>query len=128
MLFAKLRIGPKMGLVFGFVLVMMLLIIYFGINGTSTVKKSMERLVAGEYQKTVYAFRAKDALNNLVISIQKLVMVSDPNQVQRLKKELEEARADYRENLKKLEELEKDPQGIKLRGFKVGSEGCCCCE
>ena len=91
MLFAKLRIGPKMGLVFGFVLVMMLLIIYFGISGTSTVKQSMEGLVTGEYQKTVYAFGAKDALNDLVISIQKLVMVSDPNEVQRLKKEIEEA-------------------------------------
>ena len=114
MIFAKLRIGPKMGLVFGFVLVMMLLIIYFGISGTSTVKKSMEGIVTGEYQKTVYAFRANDALNNLVISIQQLVMISEPTEILRLKKELEEARADYRENLKKLEELEKDPQGIKL--------------
>jgi methyl-accepting chemotaxis protein len=114
MIFAKLRIGPKMGLVFGFVLVMMLLIMYFGVNGTSTVKGSMEGLVTGEYQKTVHAFRAMDSLNNLVISIQKLVMVSDPNEVLRLKKELEDARSTYRENLKKLEELEKDPRGIKL--------------
>jgi methyl-accepting chemotaxis protein len=114
MIFAKMRIGPKMGLVFGFVLLMMLLIIYFGISGTSTVKKSMEGLVTGEYQKTVYAFRAKDALNNLVISIQKLVMVNDSNEILQLKKELESARAEYRENLNKLEKLEKDPQGIKL--------------
>ncbi len=114
MIFAKLRIGPKMGLVFGFVLVMMLLIMYFGVNGTSTVKGSMEGLVTGEYQKTVYAFRAMDALDNLVVSLQKLVMVSDPNEVLRLKKELEDARATYRENLKKLEELEKNPRGIKL--------------
>ena len=63
MIFAKLRIGLKMGLVFGFVLVMMLLIMYFGVSGTSTVKGSMEGLVTGEYQKTVYAFRAMDALN-----------------------------------------------------------------
>ena len=114
MIFAKLRIGPKMGLVFGFVLVMMLLIMYFGISGTSAVKGSMEGLVTGEYQKTVYAFRAMDALNNLVISIQKLVMVKDPSEILLMKKELEVARADYRANLKKLEELEKDPRGIKL--------------
>jgi len=114
MIFAKLRIGPKMGLVFGFVLAMMLLIIYFGISGTSTVKGSMEGIVTGEYQKTVYAFRAKDALNNLVVSIQQLVMVSDPAEVVRLKKDLEDARAAYRESLNKLEELEKDPRGVKL--------------
>ncbi|MRR05812.1 MAG: methyl-accepting chemotaxis protein [Deltaproteobacteria bacterium] len=114
MLFAKLRIGPKMGLVFGFVLVMMLLIMYFGVSGTSAVKGSMEGLVTGEYQKTVYAFRAMDALNNLVISIQKLVMVKDQSEILLLKKELDAARADYRANLKKLEELEKDPRGIKL--------------
>jgi methyl-accepting chemotaxis protein len=114
MIFAKLRIGPKMGLVFGFVLVMMLLIMYFGISGTSAVKGSMEGIVTGEYQKTVYAFRAMDALNNLVISIQKLVMVKDPSEILLMKKELEVARADYRANLKKLEELEKNPRGIKL--------------
>ncbi|MHC1698234.1 MAG: methyl-accepting chemotaxis protein [Geobacteraceae bacterium] len=114
MIFAKLRIGTKMGLVFGFVLAMMLLIIYLGISGTASVKKSMEGLVTGEYQKTVYAFKAMDALDSLVISIQQLVMVTEPNEVLRLKKELEEARADYRESLKNLEELEKDPEGIKL--------------
>lgn len=114
MIFAKMRIGSKMGLVFGFVLVMMLMIMYFGINGTSTVKGSMEGIVTGEYQKTVYAFKAMDALDSLVISIQKLVMVNDPNEILRLKKELESARADYRENLNKLSELEKDPQGIKI--------------
>jgi methyl-accepting chemotaxis protein len=103
-----------MGLVFGFVLVMMLLIMYSGISGTSAVKGSMEGLVTGEYQKTVYAFEAMDALDRLVITIQKLVMVNDSSEVLLLKKELDEARADYRENLKKLEELEKDPRGIKL--------------
>ncbi|MDD2321681.1 MAG: methyl-accepting chemotaxis protein [Geobacteraceae bacterium] len=114
MIFAKLRIGPKMGLVFGFVLVMMLSIMYFGINGTSTVKGSMEGLINGEYQKTVYAFRASSSLEQLMVAVQKVVMVNDAGMVLRLKKELEDARASYRENLKNLEELEKDPRGIKL--------------
>jgi methyl-accepting chemotaxis protein len=114
MIFAKMRIGPKMGLVFGFVLIMMLLIMYFGVSGTSAVKGSMEGLVTGEYQKTVYAFRASSSLGQLIGAVQKVVMVSDSGEVLRLKKELEDARGAYRENLKKLEELEKDPRGIKL--------------
>jgi len=114
MIFAKMRIGPKMGLVFGFILLMMVVTIFFGLHSTSKVKDSMAGIVKGEYQKTVYAFRAKNALDNLVVAIQKLVIINDQNKVLQLKKEIEDARANYRENLKKLEDLEKDPRGIKL--------------
>lgn len=114
MLFAKLRIGPKMGLVFGFVLLMMLLIMYFGVSGTSMVKGSMQGLIDGEYRKTVYAFRAMDSLDQLVVAVEKLVMVDDAKEILQLKKELESARSTYRENLKNLEDLEKDPRGIEL--------------
>ncbi|MRR33161.1 methyl-accepting chemotaxis protein [bacterium] len=114
MIFAKMRIGPKMGLVFGFVLFMLLLTIYLGISGTSKVNGSLESIVKNEYRNTTYAFGAMDALDSLMISVQKLVLVSDSNEILRQKKLIEDARVQYRENLKKLEESEKDPKGVKL--------------
>ena len=114
MIFANLRMGPKMGLVFGFNLLMMILMIFYGIHTSSKVKDSMEELVKHDYQKTVYAFRAMDSLDQLMMSMQKLVLVNDPGEVARLKNEIEDARTTYRENLQKLEEVEKNPEGIAL--------------
>jgi methyl-accepting chemotaxis protein len=114
MIFAKMRIGPKMGLVFGFVLFMLLLMIYLGLSGTSKVNDSLDRIVKDEYKNTTYAFGAMDALDSLMLSVQKLVLVNNANEVLLQKKLIEEARANYRENLKKLEESEKDPKGVKL--------------
>lgn len=114
MIFAKMRIGPKMGLVFGFVLFMLLLTMYLGISGTSKVNGSLERIVKNEYRNTNYAFGAMDALDSFMISVQKLVLVSDSNEILRQKKLIEDARVRYRENLKQLEESEKDPRGVKL--------------
>jgi len=114
MFFARLRIGPKMGLVFGFVLLMLLAMIFLGISGTSKVNASLEQIVNGEYRNTTYAFNAKAALDSLMLAVQKLALVSDSREVLRQKQLIEEARANYRENLRKLEESEKHPQGIKL--------------
>jgi len=114
MIFAKMRIGPKMGLVFGFILLMMVVTIFIGLHNTSKVKDSMAGIVNGEYQKTLYAFRAMDALDQLEISVQKLVLVSEVNEIAQLKKEIEEARSSYRENVKLLSGIEKTQKGIAL--------------
>jgi methyl-accepting chemotaxis protein len=114
MIFAKMRIGPKMGLVFGFVLFMLVMMIYLGISGTSKVNGSLESIVQDEYKNTTYAFGATAAVDSLMLAVQKLVLVNNPNEVLQQKKLIEKARADYRENLKKLEESVKDPKGVKL--------------
>jgi methyl-accepting chemotaxis protein len=114
MIFAKMRILPKMSLVFGFILFMMVLMIYLGISSTSKVQGSLDQTVNEDYKATTYAFGAKDALGNLMLALEKLVVVKDPNEILKLKKVIEASRADYRENLKKLEEIEKDPKGVKF--------------
>jgi methyl-accepting chemotaxis protein len=114
MIFAKMKMGPKMGLVFGFMLLMMILMVFYGLYSTSKVKNSMESLVKGEYQKTLYAFRSMAALDQLETSVLELVLVRDANEITRLNNRIDDARASYRENLQKLEELEKMPKGIAL--------------
>jgi methyl-accepting chemotaxis protein len=114
MIFAKMRLGPKMGLVFGFVLLMLAFMIYQGISGSAKVKDSMDKIVKEEYRNTAYAFAAKDSLDILMLSVQKLVLVNEPSEILQQKKLIEDARAEYLVNLKKLEEGEKDPKGVKL--------------
>jgi methyl-accepting chemotaxis protein len=114
MIFAKMKMGSKMGSVFGFILLMMILMVFYGLYSTSKVKNSMEGLVKGEYQKTLYAFRSMASLDQLENSVLELVLVRDANEISQLNKRIEDARASYRENLQKLEELEKMPKGIAL--------------
>jgi len=114
MIFAKMRLGPKMGLVFGFVLFTLALVMYLAISGTSKVKDSMEGIVNGEYRKTVTAFEAKNSLDELMQELEKLVIVKQSKEIAEQKKLIEEIRAAYRVHLKKLEELEKDANGLKL--------------
>ncbi len=114
MIFAKMKMGPKMGLVFGFILFMLLLVLVLGMNSTAKVKDSMEGIVKGGYLKTTYAFGAVESVNELWSSVQKIVFLNDQNAVLQQKKAIEEARGAYRENLKKLGEIEKDPEGMKF--------------
>ncbi len=114
MLFAKMRIGLKMGLVFGFILFMMALMIYFGISSIGKMEGSLEGIVNGEYRKTVHAAGATQSLDQLMIGMQSLIMVSSHAAVEQQKAAILTARGEYRENIKKLEALERDPQGIKL--------------
>jgi methyl-accepting chemotaxis protein len=61
MIFAKMRLGPKMGLVFGFVLFMLLMITYLGISGMSKVRDSLDMIVKVEQRNTGSFFLQKDA-------------------------------------------------------------------
>lgn len=114
MLFNNLRIGVKMGLVFGFLLSMIIIMIFFGLSGTQKVNKSVEQIAKGNYMKTLYASQSAKALDDLQGSIRMLVLLRDENAIKTEKKKLEEARARYREAMKKLEEIEKTEKGIKL--------------
>lgn len=114
MVFAKMKIGPKMGLVFGFILFMLVLALFLGISSMVKVKNSMEGIVTGGYAKTTYAFGAVESVNDLWSSVQRIVLLNDRGAVLQQKKEIEVARAAYLENLKKLGDAEKDPKGMQL--------------
>jgi methyl-accepting chemotaxis protein len=61
MIFAKMRLGPKMGLVFGFVLFMLLMITYLGISGMAKVRDSLDMIVKVEQRNTASFSLQKDA-------------------------------------------------------------------
>ncbi len=114
MIFAKMRIGPKMGLVFGFVLLMLALTAFLGISGMSTVHESLEMIVSRDYLQTTHAFQSVEAVDNLTIALERIVLARDKGEVLARKKVFEDKRIEYRDILKKLDELEKDPKGVAL--------------
>ena len=114
MFFNNLRIGMKMGLVSGFLLLTVIVMIFFGLSSSQKVNKSLEQIAKGNYLKTLYAAQSAKALDEVQNSIRMLVILKDPNAIIAEKKKLEDARAKYRENMSKLEQIEKNEKGISL--------------
>jgi methyl-accepting chemotaxis protein len=114
MLFTHMKIGVKLGVVFGFLLLMMIMMIGFGLNSTMKVYQSVEEIAKGSYLKTVYASQADKALIELQESIRMLVLLRDGSAIAKEKQTIETARAKYREAMQKLEAVEKSEKGMQL--------------
>jgi methyl-accepting chemotaxis protein len=110
----NLKIGAKLGIVFGFLLLMIVLMICFGIGATHKVNQSVEDIAKGSYLKTVNAFQASQALDDVVGSIKMIVLLNDGKSIELEKQKIETARVRYREAMKKLEDAEKSETGMKL--------------
>ena len=110
----NLKIGTKLGSAFGFLLVMMVVMVCVGINSTRRIDGSVKEIAKGSYVKTGYAFQASKALDDVVASIRMLALLKDEKTIATEKQKIEEARGRYREAMSKLEEMEKSEQGVKL--------------
>jgi len=113
-MFTHLKIGVKLGIVFGFLLLIIVLQIYFGLSSTANVNKSVEQIAKGDYTKTLHAVHAATAIDDLSSSTKMLVLLKDESSITREKQKIEECRARYKEAMKKLEEAEKSEKGLKL--------------
>jgi len=110
----NLKIGTKLGLAFGFLILMIAVMVCIGIGGTHRINESVEEIAKGSYAKTVYSFQASKSLDEVVASIRMLVLLKDANAIKLEKGKIESARGRYREAMAKLEEMEKSEQGKQL--------------
>jgi methyl-accepting chemotaxis protein len=110
----NLKIGTKLGIVFGSMLLMIVVMVCIGIGSTRKVNQSVEELAKGSYTKTAYAFQAHDAIKDISGSIRMLCILKDGNGIVLEKQKIEAARGRYRDALKKLEDAEKSETGVKL--------------
>jgi methyl-accepting chemotaxis protein len=110
----NLKIGTKLGLAFGLLLLMIVAMVCLGIGGTRKVNQSVEQLAKEHYAKTVYTFNASKAIDDVVASIRLLALVKDANTINREKEKIEVARTHYKEAMNKLEDMEKTELGKQL--------------
>lgn len=114
MFFAKVGIRVKLGVVFGFLLLMIVVLVCLGLGSTRKVNEAVKRVAKGNYQKTVYAFAASKAVEEIQGDLRMAVLLTDDTEVTKVKKKIDGARATYRNSMAKLAELEKSDHGIKL--------------
>jgi methyl-accepting chemotaxis protein len=86
----------------------------FGISSTRKINGSVEEIAKGSYAKTVYAFQASKAIDDVVASIRMLALLKDEKAIATEKQKIEEARGRYREAMAKLDEMVKSEEGKKL--------------
>jgi methyl-accepting chemotaxis protein len=110
----NLKIGAKLGSGFGFLLVIIAVLVLFGLGNTSKINGSVMEIAKGSYAKTVYAFQASKAVDDIVASIRMLALGKDEKVIASEKQKIEEARGRYREAITKLDELEKSEEGRRL--------------
>ena len=115
MSFNNQKISVKLGIVFGFLLLVILANILIALAGTRRVYDSVEAITKGNYLKTVYASQASKALGDLSASITRLMLLKEESALKGEKQSIEEARRRYASALKSLESLEgQQGEGRKL--------------
>ncbi len=111
---ANLRIGAKLSVGFGFLLLMVLMMIFSGFGSIHKIDGSLKEIAKVSYAKTVYASRASKAVDEIAASVRMLVLLKDEKAIAAERVKIEEARGRYREAMAKLEETEKSAEGKQL--------------
>ena len=113
-MFAKVGIKVKLGVVFGFLLLMIAVMICLGLGSTWKVNESVKQIAKSNYLKTMYAFEASKAVEEIQGHIRMAVLLKDENEIALVKKKIDAARAKYMESMARLAELETSGKGAKL--------------
>jgi methyl-accepting chemotaxis protein len=114
MSFNDQKIGVKLGVLFGFLLLMIAVIISLGLISTKRVHGSVEAIAKESYVKSLCAMQASRALNDLTSSIRMLVLLKDEAGIKSERQKIEEARTRYREAMDKLQAMETKGKGREL--------------
>lgn len=110
----NMGIGAKLGIAFGFLLLMIVLTICLGIGNTRKVNESVEEIAKGSYVKTVCSYEASKGIDDVVASIRILALLKDDNAINREKEKIEASKGHYMEAMNKLDEMEKSEKGRQL--------------
>jgi len=111
----NLKIGVRLGLGFGAVLLLLVAITMMAVSSLNKVNDNMEKIVQLNYAKIKLASDAQKALRKVVGDIKSMLIV-EPGALKDLKAEIELNRALYRETISKLDKLETSEKGKDLMG------------
>ena len=107
MSFNNQKISVKLGTVFGFLLLVIVLNICLALFATKKVHDSVETIAKGNYVKTVNASQASKALADLSASVMALVLLQEETAREDKKEKVAAARVRYASAMKNLELMEK---------------------
>ncbi|AAR34676.1 MCP four helix bundle domain-containing protein [Geobacter sulfurreducens] len=108
-----LKIGVRLGIGFGVLLVLLGVVTVVGINGMKEINSKLDRILKVNYGKIKNANEVSMVVGDLMGKINE-IMLKDVNERPAIKQEIEKLRSDYRSALERLEQLEQTDQGKQL--------------
>lgn len=108
-----MKIGIKLGLGFGLILLLMIFLGLMGINGMGKINQGLERIVNVNYAKITLANDTNAKIGTIIETIELMLLKDQPGRVV-AKQEIEKLRMEYKELMDKLETLETTDKGKEL--------------
>ena len=113
-MFKNMKIGMRLGLGFGLVVILMGVIAFIGINHLGGMNQNMEKLVHDRYPKTVMANDVLKHLNRIARSVRNVLIMDKTEDVKKELDRINESRSVIKENLDKLDKSITSEKGKEL--------------
>ncbi len=109
----NLKIGARLGLGFGLVMLLLSVSTIIGINSLRNINEKLDHIVKVNYVKIKLANDITEAVTGVVGNLRSMLLTDHAARVG-AKQEIERLRGEYRVALEKLEKLEKNDRGKEL--------------
>jgi methyl-accepting chemotaxis protein len=111
--FMNMKIGARLGLGFGFVLLLLVVMGGVSVKGMGDINGDLDRIVTVDYAKINLATDINGKISGLIENIGMILLEEQAGKVT-AKRDIEKIRAEYRGLMEKLEKLESAPRGREL--------------
>ena len=102
-MFKNMKIGVRLGLGFGIVLILLAVIAFIGITRLGSINEGITDIVNDKYPKTVWAGDIKDNVNQIALSMRNMLLMSDKAKDAKELETIQESRKIIKERLDKME-------------------------
>ena len=104
-MFANMKIGKRMALGFGLVLVIMVVLIVVGVNGMSSINKDLERIVRVNSVRIDLVNDMNKSISDIGINVRNIIVNNNPEKRLEYNQRIAKFREDYGNYFKKVEEM-----------------------
>jgi methyl-accepting chemotaxis protein len=109
-----MKVGTRLGLGFGAVIFLMIVIAVLGISNMRSVEADMKDIINDKFPKTVWSNNVVDGVNTIARAMRNALLETDADKIQKEIDRISATREEIKENLNKLEEKIVSPEGKSL--------------
>jgi methyl-accepting chemotaxis protein len=114
MSFKNLKLGTKLGMGFGVVLILLVVIVGLGVSRVNILNAHVEDLVNNKSPKVYWAYGCVESINVIARGVRNMALSSDQGFMEKEKARIDKERANFTENLAKLEKTVFSEKGKRI--------------